>query len=163
MKTKMVNIRLDEATENELKTYAKLHNSTITEIMRNAIKEYLERSELSWEDINHKVIPFVLSFLNDFEIIGTITPDTIPLNVIASEMIPVIISTKKNNKRITFGITFESIEDDILVRISVYNSEIKQLKKDDAETFFYLKRDMDKAGLKETVSAFFNHVRSMIK
>ena len=157
MRTKMVNIRLDEKEYEELEWFIRNKKTTITETVRNALKEYLGKG-LTWEDIEHELVPFITSCMNGYDIIGIIKPDVTLAKVVDKE-IPILISSELNGKRFDFGIILSQEGDDILVKVGLYHSDIERIENDFSETFFMLKRDLGKETLKENLTEFFNYFK----
>ncbi len=162
MKTKMVNVRIDEKTQEKIGwILRKRKGSSTTELIRNALEEYLSR-DLTWEDIDYKLIPYLRSFLDSFKIIGVVKP-SMTLAKVVTESVPILLCTKYQGKRVDFGIILKESKDDILVRVRVYWTESVKLKDDISETFFLLKRDLERPELKATVGEFFSYVKNAIE
>ena len=162
MKTKMINVRMDEDTHRELEWFIKdKGNITITEVVRSAIKEYITH-KITWEDVDYKIVPFFINLMKDFKIIGVIKPD-MSIAQILENSLPILLCTSVENSRIDFGIIMKQKKEDIFVRVKIYRADNEKIRNNRTETFFMLKRDFDKLALKTTVGEFFNHICKSLK
>ena len=122
MATKMINIRIDEKAQEELNYFMQQGKSlTQTEIIRNAFKEYLSNNPVTWEDIDHELIPFLESFLKKCGILGGTKP-SMPLSKIMDKYDETFLTDLNYNEddKIDLGISLKVNEDDVLVQITIY-------------------------------------------
>jgi len=114
-------IRLGEKTKKKIEEFIYKHPETnLSDLIREALKEYLLNSEFTWAQINHEIIPFVREKFEEkgFTVVGILKPE-VHLETLINKSIPIMICLEYQGKRLDLRITI--IEKDQDYEIAIRN------------------------------------------
>jgi len=113
-------VRLDEETRVKLERFIKQRKTTLSDVIREAINEYLKEKELTWAKIDYEIVPFIYSkFLEKgFKLIDVIKPSASVEKLIAKKL-PIVLCFEYNSQRVDVKLTFEELNDKHAVTLEI--------------------------------------------
>lgn len=112
-------IRLEENTRKKIEEFIFKHPETnLSDLIREALKEYLLNNEFTWAQVNHEIIPFIREKFEDkgFEVVGILKPE-VHIETIINKAIPIMICLEYQEKRLDLRITISETEEDYEIAI----------------------------------------------
>ena len=112
-------IRLEENTRKKIEEFIFKHPETnLSDLIREALKEYLLNNEFTWAQVNHEIIPFIREKFEDkgFEVVGILKPE-VHIETIINKAIPIMICLEYQQKRLDLRITISEMEEDYEIAI----------------------------------------------
>src|SRR6056297_1988763 len=112
-------IRLEENTRKKIEEFIFKHPETnLSDLIREALKEYLLNNEFTWAQVNHEIIPFIREKFEDkgFEVVGILKPE-VHIETIINKAIPIMICLEYQQKRLDLRITINEMEEDYEIAI----------------------------------------------
>jgi len=120
-----VAVRLDEKTRQKLESFIKRKGMNVSEVIREAVNDYLRVQEISWAKIDYEVIPIIISSFKEFgfELIEVIKPDT-DISRVIGKKIPIILCFEKADIRIDVKLYIEESNGKYILEIEFPNNQI---------------------------------------
>lgn len=113
-------VRLDEETRVKLERFVKQHGTTLSDIVREAINEYLKEKELTWAKIDYEIVPFIQAKFVEkgFRLVDVIKPAAGVERLLAKRL-PVVLCFEYDSKRLDVKITFEQVKGGYMINVEI--------------------------------------------